>query len=456
MPSSSEKLVNNMIKNFNKKNTPDRKDRLGMWGALATDLELALVSFLYFNPDKVFHYLTIVEPEHFRSERYRKVYELIKKSQVDKVDLLSLFKQDPNILMTEILEGFSTSREADSIAHQIRQLWRTRQLYALMEDSLFTMEHDHLPDFVSSFHDKFLNLTRDREQEKSDARSILNEFERLQVVYSDKAMNGNTLIGFSCGFKDLDYFIDGFRPGHLWTIGGYTSTGKTFFSLNMVAAAIEQGRRVVYYSLEMSQVDIMSRLLGIMCRVSGIRIMKGRCSNEEVEAVAQAKKKIEASGFVIHSDIRDNESLKLSMLEETLRRPVDLFMLDYIQLVSVKDQDDLYNTMRIAATDMQTQAKVLKVPVLLLSQVSNEAVRSRDTQVIGMKGAGDIAAVSDIAAEIILAEDNKEIYQTKLKNKEPIRMKLAVKKNRHGDIGDVEYQFDKRTGRFDRDDFDEN
>src|SRR5690606_1031210 len=127
-------------------------------------------------------------------------------------------------------------------------------------------------EILANIQTKIISLSSDEEDEKID-----NQIEKLKKVQKDfKNKPEGSLIGISTGFKKLDDVIDGFRPGHFWVLGGYTSAGKTFASLNLVANLIKQKKRVVFYSLEMTEVDILSRLSGILTQQNTKKILRGQ------------------------------------------------------------------------------------------------------------------------------------------------------------------------------------
>lgn len=431
---------------------------------MSVDLEHRLIAHIYRNPEKVFEVAALCPPSSFYGLRERRLYELVIKSEIEGQDLYSAMRQRElenkevseasDVPISEVLQwvtdyyiSYSVERVGD-MARRINAIHKTIQVAGLLEETYLNIEVDTIDEEAKKFHTKFIDLITGKEARVSEIKEIIKGFEDVQEEYSEKIINGNTLIGFSTGFKELDELMDGFRKGHLWTIGGYTSMGKTFFSLNSVVAAIDQKKRVVYYSLEMSANDILARILGIMCNINGIKIFKGQLTESERNLVNEAKKALEESGISIHCDMRDLEEIRMSMIEENIRNPVDIFMLDYIQQVSVAGQNDHYNEMRLASKAFQSMAQNLNTTIYLLSQISNEAARSNNSQVIGLKGAGEIAAASDIVGEIILNEDNKDDYETKLREGRPIAVKLVVKKNRHGEIKSLPFDFEKKVGRF--------
>ncbi len=289
-------------------------------------------------------------------------------------------------------------------------------------------------------------------KENPNISFIVEEFRKQQKIYADKFKNGGKLIGTSTGFEKLDSLIDGLRPEHLWIIGGYTNMGKTFAALNIVADLILQGKRVSLYSLEMSQLDIVARLLGILTKQNGASILKS--FPHDTTAVENAFVEMIESQLAIHTQVSDLREIRIAMLNEHKENPVDLFVVDFLQIVTVKDSKSEYETTTAVAVQLQQQAKLLKVPIIALSQISNDGARNPEQDVMTFKGSGAIAAAADLAIEITKYKgESKEDWLRKIKSGEPVNMTWYIRKNRHGRLGALDMEFDGRTGIFKPTDF---
>lgn len=298
---------------------------------------------------------------------------------------------------------------------------------------------EKLKQVVSEFQSKFLNITRTFKAEQTKIKDILVEYAKKQKINKEKT----GIIGLSTGIPKLDNLMDGIRRGHFWIIGGNTSSGKTFFSLNILAKLLNQDAGVVFYSLEMNKEDILSRILGIIAQENGTKIFKGQESYD----VINAKEQLERSNLSIYSELRDVDDIILSMMEEKIVNGVDVVVIDYLQLLSSKTQRTEYELLRDASTKFQDIAKKLKITIIALSQLSNEAIRNKTSEVLGFKGSGNIGASADLGIELN-PQDTKEERDRKLASGDIINYKLNIKKNRHGMVGYINIGFNGQTGVF--------
>lgn len=279
-------------------------------------------------------------------------------------------------------------------------------------------------------------------RETSAIKDLIEDFQKEREEYLKKP--AGSIIGISTGYEKLDNIIDGLRPEHLWVIGGYTNMGKTFATLNIVANLIAQKKRVVIYSLEMSKNDVISRLLGIMTEQNGLAIMKGTQKNP-IEKAVQSLVDSHLSIITNKSEVSD---ITFSMFEENIKSPVDLFVVDFIQLVTLKNSKSEYETTTESILKMQQTAKKLKKPIMVVSQISNDGAKNQSDVVMSFKGSGAIAAAADLAIEIVHDEEDARVFKEKIQAGEKVSMKWRVMKNRHGRVGYQEMEFMGQTGIF--------
>lgn len=349
------------------------------------------------------------------------------------------------LLIHEFINHVSL-RDVETVCADLRDISNARKIYRILENGLLTLPMSDTDKFASDLQLNLIQSVSKKETEQSSVKSALTEYHSLQDVFRTKFENGEGLIGLPTGYNRLDAIIDGVRPEHFWVIGGYTNMGKSFAALNIAANFIKEGKRVVYYSLEMSRVDIISRLIGILSEQNGLSVLKGFAKDEE--GAEKAMKTLEDSNLSIHSNKAELSDISLSMYEETLNKKVDLFVVDFIQIMTVKGSRSEYETVTACALELQQLVKRLKVPIIALSQISNEGARNSDQDVMTFKGSGAIAAAADLAIEIMKAEENKEEWVRKIRNNEPVLMKWMVRKNRHGKVGKIEMTFNGQTGVF--------
>jgi replicative DNA helicase len=404
--------------------------------------EKELLAHLISSPSDVVLVSQLVSPDDFGA--HQNVFEAILNAyRENKSVALEVRKTGKNL---SDFTGHQSFRRVEHIARDLRERANQKRLSLLLAEAAKNVPEDKPENFVGELQVRLLQSISHREVEASDAESLVKDLRRAQEINEERFKSGKGILGLQTGFDKLDAIIDGLRPSHFWVVGGYTNTGKTFAALNIAAQLIKDGKRVVFYSVEMNKIDILSRLLGIMTAQSGLVIVK-KFAHDEAK-VEEAAQQIIASKLSVYSGKSELSDILLSMEEEHLRNSVDLFIVDFIQLVTVKNTRTEYETITESALKFQRQAKKLDVPLMALSQISNEGAKNTENPVMSFKGSGAIAAAADLAIEIVNGEMDIQQLREKMNNGEVVKMKWQIRKNRHGRIGYIDMEFSGKNGIF--------
>ena len=407
------------------------------------ELEMQIISTLAYSEVFSVKFYSIAKSEHFQNEDLRSIYVLAKNCFLEGKEMF------PSLLDSKISPKLYSdcttlaplAVKPDDAANQLRHFYVKERLKILVADSA-TAEVENPYDFIATLNQSLLQILASGEKENSTIGEALRLFEEEQKLYAD---NKSTTIGFPTGISKLDEVVDGFRNGHFWVIGGYTSTGKTFCALNMATTLLRAGTKVAFYSLEMSKVDIAGRMLAILSGIPSRKILKSSLGIDEVIKAKKSTEILAASGMLVYTKIRTLDEAMLSMLSNKLQRRADVFFIDYGQLMSTSEKDSEYQSLTKIATQLQGFAQKQNIPIILISQISNESARE-DGGVIGFKGSGALAASADIAIILKSGESSKEDRNAKVKKGEPIRVTMDVRKNRHGRCGEIDMLFHVNTG----------
>ncbi len=227
----------------------------------------------------------------------------------------------------------------------------------------------------------------------------------------------------------LSFAIPGFYPGHLWMIGGYTSVGKSTFLAQLITDVCDnEGAKVLIFSTEDSRKDKTIKLLANVLDVSQRCLFTGDIKGFE-ERISLAEGVLKSWDLIIYDDVYSVDELRLKVKKHKMQDSVDIVCLDFIQ--NLQGQGSLYERMSNAIIRLQAMAKELQVTVIVLSQVSNEAMKE-GTEIIGLKGAGELAAAADIVLWLKRQKGEGNEYN----------LDCEIRKNRpFGTTGKIELMF---------------
>lgn len=251
-----------------------------------------------------------------------------------------------------------------------------------------------------------------------------------------------TLPGLLCGFYDLDAMTGGFQRSDLITIAARPSMGKTSFAL-AIARNISRSRElpVAIFSLEMSKEQLVTRLLSMESRIESTRLKAGRIAQQEWEPLAQAVGEISES--LIHIDDSPNPSVsemrsKCRRLAVSSAKPLGAVVIDYLQLMGSGDDRNRVQELARITRQLKGLARELKVPVIILSQLSR-GVESRNDKRPMMSDVRESGAIEQDSDLLIL------LYRDEYYNPDtPDRgiAEIIVAKQRNGPTGTVKLIFE--------------
>jgi len=271
----------------------------------------------------------------------------------------------------------------------------------------------------------------------SRVRDILHDtFLRIEELYEKKDL----VTGVPSGYKDLDDLTAGFQPSDLIIVAGRPGMGKTSFVLNIAQhAAIQTGKSVAVFSLEMSKEQLVTRLLCSEARVDSHRLRRGMLRD------ADWPKLTRAAGVLAEAPIFIDDTPGISTLEvrakcRRLKSEANLGMviIDYLQLMRGHGSYDVREQeISEISRSLKGLAKELSIPVIALSQL-NRGVESRADKRPMISDLRESGAIEQDADVIMF------IYRDEIYNKESQDKGIAeiiVGKQRQGPTDSVRLAF---------------
>jgi len=277
---------------------------------------------------------------------------------------------------------------------------------------------------------------------------------RQLTVIEETAGREQLITGLATGFSDLDYMTSGLQRGDLIIIAARPSMGKTAFSLNIAQNAATRpqynGEKAVVgvFSLEMSNEQLVNRLLCSQARVDAHRLRSGYLSKDEWRRLAMAV------GELAETKIYLDDTPGISVLEmrakarrlKNEQKALDLLIIDYLQLMSGRGRNESrQQEVSQISRELKMLAKELNVPLIALSQLSRAPetrTGSHKPQLSDLRESGSIEQDADVVMFIY----REEVYKPETEKQNIAE--IIIGKQRNGPIGSVELIFLKQLTRF--------
>jgi replicative DNA helicase len=281
-----------------------------------------------------------------------------------------------------------------------------------------------------------------------------HSFAIVERLYEKKEM----VTGLATGFLDLDERTSGFQQSDLIIIAGRPSMGKTAFCLNIAAhAAIDKGKSVAIFSLEMSKEQLVLRMLGSESRVDAHKLRTGHLSDRDWTPLSTA------AGRLAEAPIFIDDTAAISVLETRAKarrlkadQGLDLIIVDYLQLMRGRgDEGSREQEISNISRSLKALAKELQVPVIALSQL-NRAVETRPGKekrpmLADLRESGAIEQDADVILFIYRDEVYNKCecpYDGECLCGQRGKAEVIIGKQRNGPIGKVDLTFVNRYTRF--------
>ncbi|MBL4678358.1 MAG: replicative DNA helicase [Mucilaginibacter sp.] len=385
-----------------KANTGERRTRFsnpvpqGVLGKLppqAIDLEEAVLGALMLEKDALSSVIDVLKPEVFYEIRHQKIFSAIaylfeKTSPVDILTVTAQLRQTGELEMiggayyiTELTNRVASAANIEYHSRIIIQKFIQRELIRISTDIVTNAYEDTSDVFdlldkaeKNLFEIAQNNLRRDSRKMDDLMKEALNDIEALKE-------KKDGLTGVASGFTELDRMTSGWQKSDLVIIAARPAMGKTAFVLSCARnAAVDFDKPVVVFSLEMSSVQLVNRLISGEAEIEQEKIRKGTLEEWEWQQLHSKIGRLEQAPLIID----DTPSLNIFEFRAKCRRlksqhDIQLIIIDYLQLMHGKNDGKGGNREQEIGSisrALKTVAKELNVPVIALSQLSR-AVESR-------------------------------------------------------------------------------
>ena len=434
----------------------------------ALEVEKAVLGALMIDKDAYAVVCEILRPESFYEPRNQMVYTAIRDlSMAEKpVDVLTVTEQLAKLgtldevggpgYIAELSSRVASSANIEYHANIIAQKSLARQLISfasVIETKAFDETID-VEDLMQEAEGSLFELSQ--RNMKKDYTAIDPVIDQAVKTIQAAAANTDGLTGVSTGYHKLDDITSGWQASDLVIIAGRPAMGKTSFALSM-AKNIAADLRIpmAFFSLEMSNVQLVNRLISNACEIRGSKILNGQLDREEWN---QLDKRINSlMGAPLYID--DTPGLSVFELRTKARRLVrehgiKLIMIDYLQLMNANGMrfSSRQEEVSTISRSLKGLAKELDIPILALSQLnrgveSREGLEGKRPQLSDLRESGAIEQDADMVI-FVHRPEYYHIYQDDNGRDLHGMAQIIIAKHRKGATGDVLLTFKGEYTRF--------
>lgn len=432
------------------------------------EIENAVLGALMLERDAYAIVCDLLRPESFYDPGNQKIYAAINKLGVmqQPIDMLTVTQQlradgalddvGGPVRISELTSNVASAAHIEYHARIVAQKFLARRLISFcseIEKKSFDESYD-IDDLLQEAEGKLFEISQGNlKKDFTQIDPVINSAME-QIEAAGKRESG--LSGLQTGFHNLDKLTSGWQNSDLIIIAARPAMGKTAFVLSMAKnMAVDYNTPVAIFSLEMSNLQLVNRLISNVCEIEGEKIKSGRLSRQEWEQLNSRVRSLFSAPLYVD----DSPSLSILELRTKARRlvkehGVKIIIIDYLQLMNATGMKfgSREQEVSMISRSLKQLAKELNIPVIALSQLSRKVEERNDgnkrPQLSDLRESGAIEQDADIVCFI----HRPEYYTrstTDAENRDIRGMaEFIVAKHRSGSVDDIEMTFVARFARF--------
>lgn len=435
----------------------------------AIDLEEVVLGAMMIDKKGVNEVIDILHPDVFYKEAHKFVYEAIVAlfNNSSPIDLLTVSEQLKKMAKLEAVGGdfyliqltkrVASSAHIEYHARIIQQKYIQRSLIRISSETIEEAYDDTTDvfDLLDSAESKLYEVTQGNLKRSTETAQslVLQAKKKIEEIAAKEGLSG-----IPSGFDKLDKLTSGWQPSDLIIIAARPGMGKTALTLSMARnIAVNAKIPVAFFSLEMSSVQLITRLISSETGLSSEKLRTGKLEKHEWEQLHVKVKSLENAPLYID----DTPSLSIFDLRAKARRlasqqGIKLIVIDYLQLMTAGNNQKGGNREQEISTisrNLKALAKELEVPVIALSQLSR-AVETRGGSkrplLSDLRESGAIEQDADIVSFIYRPEYYKiDEWDDDERSPTSGQAEFIVAKHRNGALDNVRLKFIGNLGKFD-------
>lgn len=444
------------------------EDAYGHKQPQAIPLEEAVLGALMIEKDAYSQVCEMLKPESFYDHRHQLIYESIRTLNLQQkpVDILTVTEHLSSVghleeaggpfYITQLSGKVASSAHIDYHARIIAQKHLARELITFtskIQTKAFDETTD-VDDLMQEAEGKLFEISQQNlKKDYTQINPVIHEaYEMLQKA----AARQDGLSGLSSGFEKLDKMTSGWQNSDLIIIAARPAMGKTAFVLSMCKRmAVDMKIPCAMFSLEMSNVQLVNRMIVNVCEIPGEKIKSGQLAPYEWGQLDNKITQLYDAPFYVD----DTPSLSVFELRTKARRlvrehGVKIIMIDYLQLMNASGMSFSSRQEEVStiSRSLKGLAKELNIPIIALSQL-NRGVENREgfegkrPHLSDLRESGAIEQDADMVCFIhrpeyykLYKDDNGRDYRG--------MAEIIIAKHRNGAVGDVLLRFRGEYARF--------
>lgn len=463
-----DKQIENSRKPVTRTKNTSLVNDLGKIPPQAVDLEQAVLGAMMLEKNAVTDTIDILKPASFYDPKHQYIYNAIRElfastSPIDLLTVTNKLKQNGEleasggaVYISQLTSRVASTAHIEYHARVISEKHIKRELIR-MSSEVIRDAYDDTNDVFDVLNKAEGELFKIGENNMGKNVDLIQTIVKQAIEEIEKAaLNPTGISGVPTGFYDLDKLTSGWQRSDMIVIAARPAMGKTAFVLSMARnSAVDHGKGVAIFSLEMSAIQLVKRLIASETRLSADKLRKGDLREHEFQQLHSRITKLATAPIYID----DSPGISVFDLRAKCRRlkkqyNIDMVIIDYLQLMTAGSSKGTGNREQEISTisrSIKEIAKELNIPIIALSQLSRSVEqRGGDKRPVlsDLRESGAIEQDADIVSFIYRPEYYGLMVDEEGNSNAGV-CEIIVAKHRNGSLDRVRLRFIGEYARFD-------
>lgn len=422
------------------------------------ETEQAVIGSILINPECVTVVLSHLKPDFFYIDQHRAIMDAVMildslGSRIDALTILDKLNSNANFniednknYLFQLAQMVPSAANVENYCKIVKEKYFLRSLIKISKETIDSAVDGgaEAEKILDSAEQKIYDIRKGRAVGSLQKLSDVISSEVYPNLVKISSENSEEFKGIPTGFSKLDEITSGLNRSDLVLIGARPAMGKTSFALNIARNVGMTGKKVIFFSLEMSNEQLAARVLSTEARVESNKLRSGNISNDEWMRLAEATDRLTKCNLYFD----DTSTITVPDIKSKIKRTkdVDCIVIDYLGLMqSATKKENRVQEITEITRGLKMLAKDLKIPVVCCAQLSRGPEKngksSNRPMLSDLRDSGSI----EQDADIVMMLYREGYYKNSSQNANEIDMTQAdvdVAKNRHGPTDRIKLHWD--------------
>jgi len=432
----------------------------------ALDLEEAVLGAIMLEKDAIISVMDIIRPDSFYKDSHQKIFSAVLdlSQALQPIDILTVTEElrrrdqldevGGPFYITTLTSKVASAAHIEFHARIIAQKYIQRELIRVSSEIQTKAYDDSLDvnDLIDFSESELFKVAEGNIKKETTKINILIQEAISQIEEAAKREDG--LSGVPSGFTKLDRVTSGWQKSDLVIIAARPSMGKTAFVLSMAKnMAVDHNRSVALFSLEMSSVQLVNRLIVSETELPSDKIRNGRLEPFEWEQLEyRIKKLVEAPIYIDDTPAISVFELRAKCRRLMSQQKIDIIIIDYLQLMTGTNDNkgNREQEVSLISRSLKGIAKELNVPILALSQLNRSVELRSGTKRPQLSDLRESGAIEQDADMVLFIHRPEKYGLTEDEDGNSLigMAEIILAKHRNGALADIKLKFRNELAKF--------